>query len=209
MIQKQKGKQTKTLPQDNPDYKPGDAFKQLSEKQKAFVAEYFAQFQNGAKTYLKLYPKSTTDSAKAGASELLALPYVRQAVLDECRKRIKAFTGEESINETFAQIKAISSSDISDVINMEDGTFVVKSLKDIPVEARKAIKNIKRKYKETKDGIEEYIEVTLHDKMKAIEFQANIQKLLNNKVTIEPIEIIIKPAIRPEKKEGEEKDEKN
>lgn len=197
MIHKQKGNQTKKLPQEDPNYKPGDAYKKLSVAQRAFVAEYFAQFQNGVKTYLKLYPKSNYSSACACASELLALPYVRQAVLDECRKRIKSFSGEEAINETFAQIKAISSSDISDVINMEDGSFVVKSLKDIPQDARRAIKNIKRKYRETKDGIEEYVEVTLHDKMKAIEFQANIQKLVNNKVTVEPIEIVIKPAIRP------------
>jgi hypothetical protein len=190
--------QAKLLPSAiDPEYKPGDAFEKLSARDKEFLFEYIAQHANGTRAYLALHPRSTYKTARTEAGKLLAKPYLRQAVIDEYQMLWRRKEAEEAVGETFQQVHSLASSDIFDVVDCEGTSLVVKSLKEIPPYARAAIQSIKKRYKETDSGVEEFIEVTMHSKLKALELKARIQKILDNKVQVGPIDIIIRPPKRP------------
>jgi hypothetical protein len=198
MIKKELQTLEKLLPSEiDPEYKPGDAFKKLSVRDKEFFFEYIAQHANGVRAYMALHPNVKYKTAKTEAVKLLSKPYLRQAVIDEYQKLWRQQAAEEAIGETFQQVHSLASSDIFDVVDCEGTSLVVKSMKEIPPYARAAIQSIKKRYKATDSGVEEFIEVTMHSKLKALELKARIQKILDNKVQVGPIDIIIRPPRRP------------
>jgi hypothetical protein len=87
---------------------------------------------------------------------------------------------------------------IEEVVDLAGRTLVVKSLNEIPAHARYAIKSIRYEKKETETNISENIHVTFEDKLKALELLSKVQGLLEKEDNTQKLEIIVKPAVRPE-----------
>jgi secreted Zn-dependent insulinase-like peptidase len=179
------------------------AFDKLTDKHKLFVKAYIQNFAVGYKAYMQIYPKVTYESARALSTVLLANINVKNAIAEEYSRIWADKDTEVEKSKTYAMIHNIGESDISDIVDMENGTLTVKDLKDIPAEARQWIQSIEYAKKETQNGTDENIKVRLHPKLPALEMRAKIQKLID-KEPPQQLEITIIPAKRPDKKEESE-----
>ena len=177
------------------------AFDKLSDKHKLFVSHYVGDcFYNATKAYLAAYPHVKYETAMTKASDLIRNSKVKAAIDELSKEAFSKIQSEKEKNETYQKIKALSGMSVEDVIDLAGRTLVVKSLDEIPREARYAIKSIKYDRKESDSKINENIHVTFEDKLKSLELLSRIQGLLE-KDEQKPIEIIVKPAVRPEENE--------
>jgi len=173
------------------------AFPQLNPKHQEFVKQYILHYGKLNDSYRAVYTTVTkTSVASANAGRLLRMKKIRDALDQEYAKIWKDRDKEIEQSKTYKMIHAIGNSDISEVVEMENGTLQVKALSEIPVEARQAIMGIKYKRVETKDGMNETIDVKMHPKVKALELRAKIQNMIVEKAEVTG-DIIIKKAIRP------------
>ena len=80
-----------------------------------FVREYFACGLNATRAYLRVYPKSTFDSARSSAAAVLARPSVKAKVSAHKRRlaKVAPVTGVDVIRE----MMKIAFADIGDVID--------------------------------------------------------------------------------------------
>lgn len=198
-------KKTKEKPK--PEKKEECAFDKLKIEHQNFVKEYVRNFAVGYKAYKCVYPNVTDEVARASASRLLSNVNVKQAIEDEYKRIWKEKDSEIEKSKTFQMIHTLGSSDISDIVDLRDGTLIVKSLKDIPPEARQCIQSLEYIKKETQHGIDENIKVRLHPKQPALELRAKIQKMIDPKDNAQQLEITIKPAERPDKKKEESEED--
>lgn len=183
------------------------AFDKLSDKHKLFVMNYIKNFGNATKAYLDTYTTSAYDSARVDASKLLTKSNVKQAIDEEYAKRFKEIQTETEKTKTYQLIKAVADTSIDEVIDMENGTLIVKSLSEIPSYAKHAIQNVELIEKSTPNGVDRTLKVKLHSKLQALKLRAEIQRLIDPKNENQQLEIIIKPAVRPDKKQSKNKEE--
>lgn len=162
-----------------------------------FVNEYVCNGGNGTQAYMSAYPSAKYDSASVLANKLIRNIKIQEAIQAEFARIFKDKDKEFKRGELYQQISQIGNSDISDIIEIEGDTLRIKDLNSLPPSVRKCIKTIKVSRKDTEQGEQVVHEVTLHDKMKALELQAKILRLVND----DPIEIdvVIKRAVRPDK----------
>lgn len=196
-------KKTKTRKEKKDKYVESPSFKLLNEKQKEFVYNYVKNLGNGTRAYLEAYPNSSYDAATVSAIRLLANDRIKEAIQEYYKKIWKEKDSELEKTKTYQLIHSIGESDISDVIDLEDGTLTVKNLKDIPVSARHAIQSIKRVERTTKEGIDVNLEVKMHPKLQALELRAKLQKMIEDKAELTG-ELIVIPAVRPDRKKEKE-----
>jgi phage terminase small subunit len=182
------------------------AFDKLKIEHQNFVKEYVRNFAVGYKAYKCVYPKVSDETARTNASRLLTNANVKQAIDDEYKRIWKEKDSEIEKSKTYQMIHSIGNSDISDIINLEDGSLIVKNLKEIPPEARQCIQSVEYVEKETQYGIDRNIKVRLHAKQPALELRAKIQKMIDPKADAQQLEITIKPAERPDKKNESEEE---
>lgn len=168
------------------------------ERYKLFAKEYVARFGNAKRSYLAVYPNSKDNTAEVNGCKLLRNAKVQEYINEEYSKIFKEKDTEIEKSKTYKMIHSLGDSDISDVIDMENGTLEVKSLSEIPDVARQAIQSVKYKEKETKDGVERVLEVKMHPKLPALELRAKLQGMIQDKMELTG-DIIVKPAERPEK----------
>jgi phage terminase small subunit len=162
------------------------AFDKLSDKHKLFVKNYIKHFSNGTKAYLDTYPGASYDTARAQSAILIAKHSIKQAIDEEYSQVYADIRSETEKAETYNLIKAIGESDISQIIEIEDGSPKIKNLSEIPIEALHSIQSI------------EGSKVKLHPKLKALELRAKIQGLIDSKDEAPQVNITIKPAKEPE-----------
>lgn len=165
-----------------------------------FAKEYVANMGNGTKAYLSVYPNAKIGTAATQASRMLNDPKIKALIENEYKRVFKDKDDEIERSKTYKMIHSIGNTNIAEVIDLEGGTLRVKDLSEIPESAQHAIESVKRRYKETKYGPEEYLEVKLFDKIKALELRAKLQGMLQDKTELTG-EIIVKKAVRPDKKD--------
>lgn len=183
------------------------AFESLTDREKLLVKAYIENLGVQYKAYMQVFPNSKYESARVESSKYFAKPSIRKAIEEEYARIWKEKDSELEKSKTFAMIHAIGNSDISDIVDLKDGTLIVKSLDEIPPEARHCIQSIEYIRKETQHGMDENIKVKLHSKLQALEMRAKIQKLIDPKDDTTKVEITINPAKRPDKEKKSKKGE--
>jgi hypothetical protein len=180
-------------------------FSKLSPIHQLFVRAYIDNGGKATRAYLSVYPNvSRYETAAISATRLMKKSDIKQAITDIYKRIWAEKDSELEKSKTYKAIHSIGDSDISDVVDLEGGTLVVKDLSEIPAEARGAIQSIEYDEKQSKYGLSKNIKVKLHPKLQALELRAKIQKMITDKVEIEG-DIIIKPARRPDGEDDEEK----
>lgn len=152
---------------------------ELTDLQEAFCREYIVDLNATQAAIRAGYSK---DSARQIGSETLSIPYVRERVqqlMDERAK--KAGVKAKTILKRLDHIGGVDPAIVYD----EEGRF--RSIHDIPIEVRRAIKKIKTK--ELWEGVGkdrvqagEIIEIEFWDKIKANELLGKHKKLFVDRV---------------------------
>jgi phage terminase small subunit len=174
------------------------AFDKLSDKHKLFVLAYCGEcLFNATRAYQKAYDVQY-QSAVVNGSKLLTNANVKKAIEEVSAQQFAEMRTDKAKNETYQKIKALSQISIEEVCDLAGRTLIVKSLDEIPAHARYCIRSIKYDRKETEGNINENIHVTFEDKLKALELLSKVQGLLEKEDNTQKLEIIVKPAIRPE-----------
>jgi ribosomal protein L12E/L44/L45/RPP1/RPP2 len=182
--------------------KEKSAFESLAPKHQLFVKQYIICNGKGGPAYREVYGVKDMNTAYVNANKLLRNTKIKQAVDDEYKKIFKEKDSEIEKSKTYKLIRMISDADIDEVTDLENGTLKVKNMSEIPRSAIPAIQSIKRHRKETAYGTDDMLEIKMHDKLKAIELRAKFQGLLEKDV-LGSVEIIVKPAVRPDKSKEE------
>jgi len=167
---------------------------------KLFAKEYVVHYGNGTQAYMKVYPKTKEATAAVSASRLLNNVKIQRLIDAEYKKIFKEKDTEIEKSKTYKMIHAIGNSNISDVVDLENGTLKVKDISEIPPGAIEAIQSIKRHKKETAYGTDDMLEVRMHPKLQALELRAKLQGMIEKDSNLATLEIVVKPAIRPDKK---------
>jgi hypothetical protein len=154
---------------------------------------------NGTRAYLETYPGVSQAAAEANSSRLLRNDKVRTAINEELSKIWVDKDGDTARSNTYAMIRAVAMSNIFDVLNIEDGKITVKSLDEIPEFVKHAVMSMDCIERVTEHGVERRISVRMHPKIAALELCAKIQGMFNSNEP-KPVEIVIKKAIRPDRK---------
>jgi hypothetical protein len=184
--------------------KEKSAFSKLSDKHKLFVMNYVRRMGVACKAYMDTYPSAQYDTARTKGPLLVAKDGIKKAIDEKYAEVYAGILTEVEKTKTYMLIHAISEAEISDVVDLEDGTLKVKDLEEIPPEALHAIQAIEQEEKVTgQGGHSKNLKVKLHPKLQALKMRAEIQKLIDPKAETQPIEIVVVPATRP----GEDKDE--
>ena len=167
----------------------------LSVRHQVFVTEYITNGGNATQAYIAARPNVKYNTAMTESCKLLRNPKITEAIQTEFARLFKEKDKEFRKGELYQQIVSIGNSDIGDIIDIKGDTVRIKDLSSLTPSVRKSIKSIKVTRKETEKGVQFVHEVVLHDKMKALELQSKILRLVNN----DPVEvdIIIRPAQRP------------
>lgn len=143
--------------------------KPLNRKHQRFVEEYLQTF-NGTQAYLRVYPKSTYDAARANAARLLASDNIAAAVkerLDEAHM---------SADEALKLLSGMARGDIAELMDVTSMGFVLDIKKAQEKGLTRLIKKVKQKTvtkigkKEDDEDTEVHeLEVELYDAQAAID----------------------------------------
>lgn len=151
---------------------------ELTPKERAFVNEYFLCGMNQTQAYLRLYPKSSYDSARANSARLIAKDNIKAEIerrLDEQKMSAK---------EVLARLSAIGRSDIADFVGVE-------SQSDLLNPEYQGKTHVIKKFEKhvtitrTKDGGEvenQYTKLELHDPLSALDKMGRHHALFTDKV---------------------------
>lgn len=175
------------------------AFDKLRPKHKLFVLAYIEYNFHGTKAYQKVY-SSTEKTAGVNAAKLLENTIIKQAVEEKAKDIYTNMQSDIEKSKTYRMLQAIGKVNIKDIVDWDSKTFYVKDLKDIPEDVLYAVQSVENVERETKNGIDRQIKVTLVSKIKALELLSKIQGLIDSKDDTQQIEIVVKPAIRPDRK---------
>lgn len=108
------------------------------------------------------------------------IDYVEQLQAEAVKSRLI------SMDRTLEEIISIALSDLTEVVTVDDkGRLIVRALDDLPRSVRCCIKSIKlRRSRKASDDpdpeFEEVFEITLHDKIKALEMLGRYQKMFSD-----------------------------
>lgn len=166
-----KNKEKKVTTLDEPDFL-------LSHE--AFMEAYLRSF-NGTLAYMEAYPESTYDAASVSAHRLLRNDKIRA----ELERRFKSATMGKF--EVLERLKAVANATLFPFVKVEDDGTVLFNFSDPDAKRHfHLIKKIKSRKKETfnKDNAEteQWIEVELHDALKALELIGKYHALFTEKV---------------------------
>ena len=176
MGRKRKNKQPSTTPETPSSEAIQDTG--LSDKQQAFINEYFLCGFNQTEAYRRAGYEGEYDTLAANASRLIRNDKVRA----EIDRRMAEYT--MSANEVIARLSSQGRADIDDLHN-ETGEFDYRIAKQRG--QTHLIKKMKRKrtYRTDEDGerlIDEYIEVELHDVQSALQLLGKYHALFTDRV---------------------------
>lgn len=137
----------------------------------AFIAAYFEENMNGTRTYKKLHPRASYDTARVNASVTLTKTNIRAEIKRRLEER--AMSAEEAI----ARLGDIARADLFPFIRIDEDGFVYFNFADPDAKRHLfLIKKIKSKRERRLEGKGEdaeewegeWVEVELHDAHAAI-----------------------------------------
>jgi len=179
---------------------------ELNPRQQMFIREYINNCGNAYRAYIACYPSVKNRAvADVNASRMLRNAKIKEAIEALYAKFWKEKDTELEKSKTFQMIHAIGCTNIADVVDLETGTLKVKDLSEIPPMALEAIQAIEYTEKNTEHGTDKNIKVKLHPKLQALELRAKIQKIISD--NIEAGDIVIVPAIRPNRLDRPKKED--
>ncbi len=116
--------------------------KGLTPRQERFLGEYLTDL-NGTAAYRRAFPACSYNTARTEAARLLANPCIRSELAAARRdvKRLTQATAERVIQE----IAAIAFADVFDLFDHTPDGLALRSFRDVPPEARRAIASLKVK----------------------------------------------------------------
>ena len=170
----------------------------LSAIDERFVHEYLKHNCNARKAYSAIYPKTKTSTAETMGPKIFRKTQVKAAIEAELCKIWKEKDFESAKGNLYRRLIVIADASIDEVVNIEDGVLTVKNIEDIPAEVLPAIQSINFSESQTETGSSRRISVKLRDSLKAIETMAKIIKIIDPKQDAQQIEIILRPAVRPD-----------
>jgi len=145
-----------------------DNTKPLSNKHRAFVEEYLTDF-NGTRAYLRVYPKSTYEGAKANAARLLT----NDSVKAEVKARLDAM--HMTADEALKRLSEIARGDMAQLMDISSVGFNLDMEQAKEAGLTKLIKKVKQKtttYIAKKESEEDRevteLEVELYDAQTAL-----------------------------------------
>lgn len=170
---------------------------QLNHRQRAFVQEYCnpANGFNATISYARAYGLNLAtqyDSAKRSASRLLSTNVHVMDAVDNERKRILR-RHDDMVDTIMEQWLTIGTVDVTELLDIEGHTVRLKELSELPPHLLICIKSVKN----TTHGIE----VTFHDKLRALENLAKTLGMFTLVVhnTNEPYESLVEKIERQRK----------
>jgi len=142
----------------------------LSERHEAFIQEYLLHY-NGVKAYMKYYPDSDYDSARANSSRLISNDNIQQRI-NELRADLEKAAGISKLKV----IKEFMSIGFSSFGSFQKDWLTKKEFEDLSAEELACISEIRTETIQVdKNVTKEVVKFKLHDKQRALE---NLSKLL-------------------------------
>jgi hypothetical protein len=153
---------------------------ELKADELAFIDEYMI-CMNGVQAYLIVHPRSSYGAARTNASRLLS----KVTVKEEIKKRMKEHA--MSANEILARLTAMAQGTLFPFVKVDGDGHIFYNFNH--PEAKKymfLIRKLKsRKHeiaREKSSSVEKWIEVELHDAMKALELLGKYHALFTEKI---------------------------
>jgi len=167
----------------------------LKPEHRAFVAEYVNNCGNGTLAYQAVYKDVKASTARINASKLLTNTNIIEAIEFEYDKYWKGKDKNIEKNKTYQLIHFCGDVDVADIF---DDEYDIKPLNQIPPASRKAIQSVKKTERTTKYGVDRTVEVTLVNKLSALELRSKMQKMLDTKLEVGDVTITVGLAVRPD-----------
>lgn len=177
------------------DVKKVDPVDDLIIRHEFFIECYLRSF-NGTLAYMEAYPDSTYDAASVSAHRLLRNDKIRA----ELERRFKSATMGKF--EVLERLKAVANANLLPFIKIEDDGTILFNFKDPDAKrhlylVKKIKSNKKERIKGDEVSNEQWVEVELHDALKALELIGKYHALFTEKV-IQTDRKIIKVTIKKE-----------
>jgi len=185
--QKKESIKTRISKSNDPSITKDSPWKLLNDKQKLFCLSYLQSF-NATKAYKEAYPSVKNDeTAAVSGARLLRNVKVSKAISEKLNSIWSE--KEQFIGRTLSEILALAFSDMSEVINIKNGSLIMKDLKEVDSRAIQSIKT-------TRTNDSETITVSLYNKNQALALLAKILNMVTERTEVSgTIEVI--PAVRP------------
>lgn len=136
----------------------------LSTKHQQFADNLLADGEmNATRAYLKTYPGTSSEAARRSGARLLTHDDVRQ-YLKAAQKNLSERTGVTA-ERVVKELARIGFADTTEAIFVENGTVKIKNTKDLSVDTRRAIAEIKQ----TRNKEGGSLSIKFHDKKGALE----------------------------------------
>lgn len=160
--------QKKTTPKKNPKFE--EPKKELSERHEAFIREYLLHY-NGTKAYLKIYPDSDYDSARANSSRLIANDNIKERI-EHLNKNLE----EAAEISRLKVLKEFMNIGFSSFASFQKDWMTKKEFEDLTEIEKACIASISHEVIQVdKSVMKEVVKFKLYDKQRALE---NINKML-------------------------------
>lgn len=157
----------------------------LTPEQQRFIDEYLID-PNGTQAYRKAFPSATYHTARNEAAKLLAKPCIKKELrAAQAAARQKLRVSAERVNREVARIA------FADLLDIETPDGRLRSLRDIPIDLRRAIASVKVRRVKSLGNDEETVDVVeykLWPKMAAIE---SLMKRLGLVKEVTPLESLL------------------
>lgn len=185
--QKKESIKTRISKSNDPSITKDSPWELLNDKQKLFCLSYLQSF-NATKAYKEAYPSVKNDeTAAVSGARLLRNVKVSKAISEKLNSIWSE--KEQFIGRTLSEILALAFSDMSEVINIKNGSLIMKDLKEVDSRAIQSIKT-------TRTNDSETITVSLYNKNQALALLAKILNMVTERTEVSgTIEVI--PAVRP------------
>lgn len=132
--------------------------KELSEKHKAFIDEYFLNKQNATQAYKAIYPKATHQSAQRKSTFLLRK--VEKSTYFDKKRREKSEKAENSYNENLEKLREVIRLGLEgDDVFAKDGTTYKKRQLAAVTAAINEINKMEGNHAETKIKLSGFLDL--------------------------------------------------
>ena len=151
----------------------------LTDNQRAWAEAYVSSAKFNASAAARVAGISTAEGRRYRTKPHI-VDYVEQLQAEAVKSRLI------SMDRTLEEIISIALSDLTEIVTIDDGRLIVRSFDELPRGVRCCIKSVKlRRSRHANAGpdgdkFEEVFEITLHDKMKALEMLGRYQAMFTD-----------------------------
>jgi phage terminase small subunit len=151
----------------------------LTDRQRAWAEAYVGPARYNASEAARTTGLSEAEGRRL-RTKAHVVDYVEQLQAESVKSRLI------SMDRTLEEIISIALSDITEIVTIENGKLIVRSFDELPRGIRCCIKSVKLRRSrhanagENGDEFEEVFEITLHDKIKALEMLGRYQAMFTD-----------------------------